>query len=70
VLDSNGKISERDLEKCQTPTDGPPARRQGSQYAGAHNSALNYRVCTTAPHISVSKQIDYNSNNYHIHIMF
>ena len=44
-LDSNGEISEANLRKCQTSTDGPPARRQGSQYAGTHNNALNYRVC-------------------------
>jgi len=46
VLDSNGEISETNLKKCQTNMDGPPARRQGSQYAGTYNSALNYRVRT------------------------
>jgi len=44
VLDENGEISEIKLKKCQTTMDGPPARRQGSQYAGSYNSALNYRV--------------------------
>jgi len=47
VLDSNGGISETNLRKCQTTTDGPPARKQGSQYAGTHNSALHYRVCNS-----------------------
>lgn len=44
VLDSKGQISDADLRKCQTTTNGPPARRTGDQYAGQVNTALRYRV--------------------------
>lgn len=45
VTDDNGYISDKDLRRCQTTTDGPPARRKGSQFTGRVNPSLHYRGC-------------------------
>lgn len=48
VTDDNDYISDEDLRRCQTTSDGPPRRRQGSQYTGRVNPTLHYRGCYEA----------------------
>jgi hypothetical protein len=48
VTDSSGQISDANLYLCQNNQEGPPARAEGSQYAGQYNSALYYRGCYQA----------------------
>lgn len=48
ITDDSGYISDEDLRRCQTSTDGPPRRRQGSQYTGRINKSLHYRGCYEA----------------------
>lgn len=47
-VDDDGHISDEDLRRCQTTSDGPPRRRQGSQFTGRVNPSLHYRGCYEA----------------------